>query len=97
MVTYLICSTRSVALTASWMKRGKKPIMLQSTSSIDFLSKISTGSDMFMIDLPDIRLEPICLRIIFKTPFCAFSTYSLQKIRLLLTSFHLSFCSRKSL
>lgn len=41
---------------------------------MDFLSKIYTGSDMFIMDLPDMRFEPICLRIIFRTPFCAFRT-----------------------
>ena len=45
-------------------------------SSIEDLSNIYTGSDIFIIDFPDTKFDPNCFMIIFRISFWAAKTYS---------------------
>lgn len=70
-VIYLICYMGSLVWLAFAMKWGTKPRLEAMTSNIDFLSNISTGRDILIMDFPANRLVLSCLIIIFSISFWA--------------------------
>ena len=59
----------SVVYPASGRYNGTYPNPIATLSTIDLLSNISTGNDMFIIDFPDMRFDPSCLMIILIMSF----------------------------